>query len=170
MTKPWEKYHIDLYEWDVRVQSRDDGLGQIGRMGAGTAPIDHLREADSEGALELIEAMTSAGNQYHLAVNLPNQGYISNLPQHAIVEVPGLVSGLGVSGIGVGALPVGVAELLRRETAVVRLGVDAAVNGDRAAALQCLLLDPVVDDLDLARDILDDYLNSYKEHLPQFFK
>lgn len=170
VTKPWEKYHIDLYEWEVRVHSRDEGLESIDRMGAGTDSIDHLREADSEGALELIEAMTGADNQYHLAVNLPNRGYIPNLPQNAIVEVPGLVSGMGVAGVGVGALPTGIAELLRRETAVAQLGVDAAVNGDREAALQCLLLDPIVDDLDLAREILDDYLTTYREHLPQFFK
>jgi len=169
-TKPWEKYNIDLYEWDVRAQSRDAGLGRIDRMGQGTESIEHLRKADSEGALELIEAMTYADNQYHLAVNLPNRGYISNLPENAIVEVPGLASGMGVAGVGVGALPEAVAELLRRETAVVKLAVDAAVNGDRQAALQCLLLDPVIDDLDLAKEILDDYLNTYREHLPQFFR
>jgi len=43
----------------------------------------------------------------------------------------------------IGAGSASVAELCRRELAVVRLGVEAAVNGDRQAALQCLLLDPV---------------------------
>jgi alpha-galactosidase len=66
-------------------------------------------------------------------------------------------------------MPEGVAELLRREIAVVRLCVDAAVLGDRQAALQCLLLDPVITDLDVARQILDDYLETYREHLPQFW-
>jgi alpha-galactosidase/6-phospho-beta-glucosidase family protein len=63
-----------------------------------------------------------------------------------------------------------VAELLRRELAVVKLCVDAAVTGDRQLALQCLLLDPVITDLDVARQILDDYLTAYKEHLPQFWR
>jgi alpha-galactosidase len=58
--------------------------------------------------------------------------------------------------------------LCRREAALVELVVDAAVQGDRDLALQALALDPVVDDLDLARAILDDYLSSYKELLPQF--
>ena len=43
------------------------------------------------------------------------------------------------------------------------------VNGDRQAALQCLLLDPVVTDLDVAQQILDDYLETYQEYLPQFW-
>lgn len=133
-------------------------------MGAGQMRVDH-----SEGALEIIENIAGAGTHYHLAVNLPNGGYISNLPEGAIVEVPGLVSGVGVQGVNVGPLPEPIAELCRREIAVVRLGVGAAVNGDRQAALQCLLLDPVVTDLDVAQHILDDYLTTYREQLSQFW-
>jgi alpha-galactosidase len=138
-------------------------------MADGRMTTDHLRDADSEGALEVIEAIAGAGNDYHLAVNLPNRGTIPNLPQGAIVEVPGLVSGAGVRGVGVGPLPEPIAELCRREITVTRLCVDAAVHGDRQAALQCLLLDPVVTDLDVARQILDDYLETYRQHLPQFW-
>lgn len=169
VTKPWEKYDLDLYEWDLRAQLRGFGLDDIARMGEGRASIDHLREADSEGALEVIESIAGAANHYHLAVNVPNRGCIANLPEGAIVEVPGLIGGSGVMGIGVGAMPEAIAELLRRETTVARLCVDAAVKGDRVAALQCLLLDPVIGDIDLAHQILDDYLNTYREHLPQFF-
>lgn len=169
LTKPWEKYEVSLYEWDVWDQMRRDGHGDIARMGAGELSIDALRDADSEGALELIEAMAGAGNHYHRAVNLPNDGYITNLPEGAIVEVPGLVSGAGVLGLGVGRLPQPIAELCRREITVAQLCVDAAVHGDRQAALQCLLLDPVITDLDVAQQILDDYLETYREYLPQFW-
>jgi alpha-galactosidase/6-phospho-beta-glucosidase family protein len=61
------------------------------------------------------------------------------------------------------------AELMRRELAVVKLCVDAAVTGNRKLALQCLLLDPVITDLDVAKPILDDYLSSYQQYLPQFW-
>jgi len=169
LTRPWEKYEISLYDWDLADQLRGVGHDDMGKMGEGKRSIDHLRDADSEGALEMIENIAGAGNHYHLAVNLPNQGYISNLPAGAIVEVPGLVSGAGVQGVGVGALPEPIAELCRREITVVRLCVDAAVHGDRQAALQCLLLDPVITDLDVAQQILDDYLETYREHLPQFW-
>jgi alpha-galactosidase len=169
VTKPWEKYDLSLYEWDLWEQLRDFFHNDIAGMADGQATIAHLRDADSEGALEMIENIAGAGNHYHLAVNLPNQGYISNLPEGAIVEVPGLVSGMGVRGVGVGPLPEPIAELCRREISVVRLCVDAAVHGDRQAALQCLLLDPIITDLDVAQQILDDYLETYREHLPQFW-
>jgi hypothetical protein len=32
-----------------------------------------------------------------------------------------------------------------------------------------LLLDPVIRDMDVAQLILDDYLITYREHLPQFW-
>jgi alpha-galactosidase len=168
VTRPWEKYDISLYDWDLWDQRRRHGHDDIAKMADGRMAIDHLRRVDSEGAVEVIENVAGAGNHYHMAVDLPNHGYIPNLPGDAIVEVPGLCSGAGIQGVGVGPLPEPIAELCRREISVVRLCVDAAVNGDRQAALQCLLLDPVVTDMDLAQQILDDYLETYREYLPQF--
>lgn len=169
VTRPWEKYQISLYDWDYWSQRRGRGHQEIARMGDGESDVAGLRDADSEGALEVIENIAGAGQHYHLAVNLPNQGYVSNLPPGAIVEVPGVVTGAGVQGVAVGSLPEPIAELCRREITVTRLCVDATIRGDRQAALQCLLLDPVVRDLDVAQRILDDYLVAYRQYLPQFW-
>jgi alpha-galactosidase len=169
-TKPWEKYEISLYDWDLWDQRRGDRQADIARMGRGEESVEPLRHADSEGAREIIESIAGAENHYHLAVNIPNHGHISNLPEGAIVEVPGLVSGNGVQGLAMGTLPEGVAELCSREITAVRLCVDAAVHGDRRAALQCLLLDPVITDLDTAQQVLDAYLGAYREHLSQFWR
>jgi alpha-galactosidase len=169
ITKPWEKYNIKLYNWEVSSQRRGKGHDEIAQMGDGRMAIDHLREVDSEGAIELIETVAGAGHRHHMAVNLPNHGHITNLPEGAIVEVPGLFSSTGVSGVAVGPLPEPIAELCRREITVTRLCVDAAVHGDREIALQCLLLDPVITDIDVAQRILDDYLETYRVHLSQFW-
>ncbi|MFQ5419569.1 MAG: hypothetical protein ACE5EY_04320, partial [Anaerolineae bacterium] len=160
---------VSLYDWDYWAQDRHSGHDDIARMAAGDQPVDALREADSEGALEMIANMAGGTNHAHIAVNLPNQGYITNLPGGAIVEIPGLVNGMGVQGVGVGSLPEGIAELCRREITVTQLCVDAAVNGDRQAALQCLLLSPGITDMDVAQQILDDYLTTYRKFLPQFW-
>ena len=168
-TRPWEKYHIYSKNFTEAEQRRDEGNEKIVRMAAGEQPVDELRSADSEGALEVIENIARGGNHYHLAANLPNQGYISNLPDEAIVEVPAVFSGAGTQGVGVGALPKPIAELLRREITGVQLAVDAAVHGDRQAALQYLLLDPVVNDIEVAQQILDDYLVTYRSYLPAFW-
>lgn len=169
VTKPWEKLDITLYEWDLWESLRQERYKDIAKMGEGMMGTENLRNLESEGAGELIEALTGTGNHFHPAVNVPNEGNISNLPENAIVEVPGLLSAFGVRGIGVGELPEGIAELCRRELTTARLGVDAVIHGDRQLAMQCLLLDPVIRDMDVAKQILDDYLESYRNYLPQFW-
>jgi alpha-galactosidase/6-phospho-beta-glucosidase family protein len=170
VTKPWDKYNIRLYDWDLFAEIRNFELDRLNEMANGHATIDALLDADSEGALEMIESVAGAGNHYHLAANVPNVGQVSNLPIGAIVETPIVVDGSGIHPVHIGTLPDGIAELCRRETIVSQLCVDAAIEGDRAKALQCFLLDPVITDIDIAKKILDDYLTSYKEYLPQFWK
>jgi alpha-galactosidase len=169
LTKPWEKFDLSLYDWDLAAQRRNEGYQTIDQMISGQESLDSLKNADSEGALEVIEAIGYAGNEYHLAVNLPNLGQISNLPVGAIVETPAVISGMGILPLTIGSLPEGIAELLRREITVGQLCVDAVVKGDRQLALQCLLLDPVMTDIDVTRKVLDDYLTSYRDYLPQFW-
>jgi alpha-galactosidase len=166
-TKPWEKYSLFLYDWERAKVERDKKWQAIEAMAQGNAPVELLREADSEGAVEIIEGLLGQ-ERYHEAVNIPNEGHIANLPDGAIVELPALVGGWGVYGLNVGPLPEIIAELCRREIAVAGLAVDAAVTGNRQTALQALLLDPCIDDLDTARAILEAYLAEYDEYLPQF--
>jgi alpha-galactosidase len=139
-------------------------------MAEGRATLAGLLDTDSEGALEVIENIAGGTTHYHLAANLPNAGQISNLPPGATVETPVIMDGAGIHPVHVGALPGPVAELCRRETVVAQLCVDAAAEGSREKALQCLLFDPVVADIATAKLILDDYLLSYKQYLPQFWK
>jgi alpha-galactosidase/6-phospho-beta-glucosidase family protein len=170
ITKPYESFNIQLYDWEVMASVRDFSLDRLNDMANGNATIDGLLETDSEGALEMIENIAYAGNHYHLAANLPNAGQIENLPKNAIVETPVHIGGAGIQPVHVGKLPEPIAELCRREITVAQLCVDAAVEGDYQKALQCLLFDPVITDMNTAKNILDDYLKTYKEHLPQFWK
>jgi len=170
LTKPWEKFNIRLYDWELMASLRDFSLDRLNEMSKGSMTIESLLDTDSEGALEMIENIAFAGTHYHLAANLPNQGQIANLPSNAIVETPVIVDGAGIHPIHAGTLPEPVAELCRRELMIAQLGVDAAIEGSYDKALQCLLLDPVIRDLDSAKLVLDDYLSTYKKHLPQFWK
>jgi alpha-galactosidase len=169
VTQPWDRYDVTLYEWELKEKMRHEGYDCIAQMGSGNIDIEDLRYEDSEGAVELIQALAGGGHHFHLAVNLPNQGYIANLSNGAIVEVPGIANGLGVHGLGIGELPQGIAELCSRELTTAQLCVDAVVHGDRKLAMQSLLLDPVIRDIDMAKLILEDYLSTYRDFLPQFW-
>ena len=169
-TKPWEKYNLRLYDWEAWAGLRDFSLDRLNDMAEGHLTIDSLLETDSEGALEIIENIAADKSHYHVAANTQNIGQIANLPFGAIVETPIHVNGMGIDPIHVGALPEPVAELLRREITVGQLCVDAAIEGSREKALQCLSLDPMITDIDVARQILEDYLTTYKKYLPQFWQ
>jgi alpha-galactosidase/6-phospho-beta-glucosidase family protein len=159
-----------LYNWDLNAAIREFQHDRHKSMADGEMTIDGLENTDSEGALEMVENIAGAGTHYHLAANLPNAGQISNLPASATVETPVVVDGEGIHPVHVGAFPEPIAELLRRETTVAQLSVDAAVEGDRQKALQCLLLDPVITDIETAKAVLDAYLTEYWQYLPQFWK
>ena len=170
VTKPWEKYDIKLYDWDFMSAIRDFKTDRLSKMADGELTIEGLLDTDSEGALEMIENVAGGTTHYHLAANLANVGQIANLPLGATVETPVVVDGAGIHPVHVSALPEPIAELCRRETIVAQLCVDAAVEGSREKALQCLLLDPVITDIETAEKILGDYLTEYKTYLPQFWK
>lgn len=170
VTKPWEKYNLRLYNWDLNANIREFQHARHKSMADGEAPIDGLLDSDSEGALEVIEAIAGAQTHYHLAGNVPNCGQVPGLPQGAAVETPMVVNGDGIRPVFTKPMPKAVVELLNRETTVAQLCVDATVEGDRTKAKQCLLLDPVITDIDAAQKILDAYLEEYKEYLPQFWK
>lgn len=166
----WDKYDIQMYPLDAAADSRNDMWKDIQAMAEGSKSVDHLRSVHTERAELIIAGIVNNKHDYELAVNIPNRGYISNLPDDAIVEVPAVISAEGVHGLGVGKLPEPIAEMCRRQITVAELTVEAAVKGDRKLALQALALDPMIDDPEIARQLLNDYLEAEKEYVPQFFK
>ncbi len=168
VTKPWEKYDLKLQNWDMNVERRRSRLQQARDIVDGKRPVDELLNVKSEGVPEIIQAMTYNDNLYFQQLNLYNNGKIPNLPADAIVETPGVIASSGIHGLNVPPLPAGIAELCRRELALSSMVVDAAVLGSRDLALQALLLDPTMNDIDRARAILDDFLTTFAEYLPQF--
>jgi alpha-galactosidase len=167
LTRPWERYSLSLYEWDARAARRESDRARILSLSEGRGSLATLLEEESEGAAEAVDASSSGCGIPWDALNIPNAGYIENLPRGAIVEVPGFFTPEGPKGDTVGALPSLAAELCRRELEVSRLCVDAAVQGDKKSALECLLLDPVMRDIETAERILEDYRAAYVGYFPE---
>jgi len=137
-------------------------------MAAGEAPMDDLKDAESEGAVEPIAGLLGGSEIYRSAVNIPNQGHIANLPEGAIVEVPALVGEWGIRGLSMSPLPEAIAELCHREVAVTSLIVEAAATGSQQTTLEALLLDSCINDVDTTQAILDAYPSENADYLPQF--
>ncbi len=167
--KTWERFDIQMYPLDGVVTDRDGMWARIADMASGRAPVDALASIHSERAEKVIAAMAGGPPVYELALNLPNSGQIANLPAGAVVETPAWVDAGGPKPVAVGALPEPVAEMIRRQITITHLAVDAAVSGDRSLALQALALDPMVDDLDVAVTLLNEYLEANRAYVPGFF-
>ncbi|MBL8164695.1 MAG: hypothetical protein JNJ61_22095 [Anaerolineae bacterium] len=173
VTKPWEKYHLRLQSWDGNRQRRAERRALAAAIASGERSVDDLRDLHrfailNEPVPEIVTALHFNERFYSQQLNIPNNGLIPNLPDEAIVEVPGVLSGMGIQGLAFPALPEGIAELCRRELTRSKIAVEAALHGDRDLSLQALLLDPMISDIDTARAILDDFLTEFAEYLPQF--
>ena len=108
-----------------------------------------------ERVVPIIEGMLTNSGYVEEAVNIPNSGYLPDLPEWLVVEVPARVDRQGVTGLAIGQLPRGFAGLLRNQVAVHDLTAEAVLTKSRAAALQALLVDPVVGQYRGLEEMLD---------------
>ncbi len=119
----------------------------------------------SERLVPIIEGILTDRGYEEAAVNVPNRGLISQLPEFIVVEVPARVSATGVEGIALGALPSGFAGLLTNQIAVHDLTAEAILTGSRELVLQALLVDPVVDKVAAAEELVDVMLALQSDYL-----
>lgn len=141
------------------------------------------REAEGEDELDPAIFDRSSGDQEELidilrsmmfdlrrisSVNVPNTGYVPNLPTGAVLEIPGVVTGRGLRPVSVPDFPDTLAGIVARRLASVNVTIEAALAGDRDLAVEAMLLDGAVTDPDTARALVSRYLSEQAEYLPGF--
>jgi alpha-galactosidase len=142
---------IDFYTWYKQwVRTKQPKMGE---------------PSTSERVVSIIEGILSDSGHEELAVNIPNDGLIDDLPRDTVVEVPALIGADGTHGIPLGALPRGIAGLLANQVAVHDLTAEAVLTGSREIALQALLVDPVVTSVRSAERALDTILKLQSQYL-----
>ncbi|MBN2498307.1 MAG: hypothetical protein JXR96_27195 [Deltaproteobacteria bacterium] len=156
----FESYKAEIAEIESRMQA----------VLAGEQPAEQLLEEPSgEIVTEMIERVALGRKQGYDAFNLPNDGLIPNLPAGCIAEVPGWLDGARFGGRAVEPLPPLLAGWCGVQAAIHALNARAAMEGDRRAALEALLLDPVVPDRFTAERCLEAMLDANRAYLPRFF-
>jgi alpha-galactosidase len=165
----WEYCGLDGYDFEAAERRAEENWRRLRRWARGEEPLDELLGHQiGERAVPIITGVLGNTHQYELAVNVPNAGLIPNLPAWAIVEVPATVDATGVHGVPIGPLPEPIAAMCGTQVAIVDRVVEAGVHGDRRAALEALLLDPVVTAVSQAEAILNEMLEVHQAFLPQF--
>lgn len=118
-----------------------------------------------ERVIPMIEGILTDSGQQEEAANLPNAGYIDDLPSWLVVEVPATVDRNGLHGTPLGQFPAGFLGLLQNQVAVHNLTAEAVLTGSRQAVLQALLVDPIVDNVRNLDQMLDMMLEMQKPYL-----
>jgi len=161
-----KKYGVSLTTISDRLQRRAEIKQNIMKMLSGKMPIEMTKSW--EKASDIISAIENRREEIHI-MNLPNKGQIANLPMDTVVETFGVVSASGAHGIAVGKLPNGILNTLYPHVIKNELAVEAALTGDRQLALQAMLTDPLVRNIENAKKMLDELLKANAKYLPQFF-
>lgn len=167
------------YDFDANERYRSEYVKFINGLGDGTVPLDSetvtpsgakrvFLKPSGEKAFTIIKGIVYNTNEVIDSVNLLNNGYITNLPFDAVVEVPAAVSGNGINGLGMGDLPRGIASLCINQINVQHLVVDAGVTGNPDLVMQALLIDPNVPSAQAAKGIFEELMEINRPYLPQF--
>ena len=142
---------------------RDDGDDRGGEGEVGTA--GELTPS-GELAVPLLEGVLCGIDTQLDAVNVPNQGYVPGLPDGAVVEVPARADASGLHPAVMEPLPEGILGLLRTQTSINYLLVDAFADGSRRTLLQALLLDPTTTSYRTAVHTIDEMFRLQGDVLP----
>lgn len=99
-----------------------------------------LEDGAAEYAPQVIHSMLT-GTERVIHANLVNRGWIDNLPDGVVVEVPSRVDATGVEPIPFGSIPAAGAALNRTYLSVAALAIEAARTGDPSLVRQAVLVD-----------------------------
>jgi len=125
-----------------------------------------------EYAAQIMNAVVT-GSPAVIYGNIPNQGYIPQLPEGCAVEVPCLVDASGIQPTGVGDIPPQLIALMRTNINVQELTVQALLTENRNFIYHAAMLDPHTAselDLDQIRSLVDELLIEHSNWLPRWLQ
>ena len=134
-----DRFNIPIDEYLRRCVNQINGWQEQKEELLNGGDIEHKRS--NEYASHIIESIVT-NTPYSIGGNVLNNGLITNLPSKAVVEVPCLVDGRGISPTCVGELPTVLAAMNNANISCQLLTIEAAVTGKREHLYQAAMFDP----------------------------
>jgi alpha-galactosidase len=123
-------------------------------------------EPSGELAIPIMESIV-CGKQRRLdAINVPNRGFIPNLPDQMVVEVPATADVAGMHPKRMQPLPEPIAAMIRLQGSINKLLVEAFAEESKSKLLQAVLLEPTVTSYRGAMEMVDEMLALQRNILP----
>ena len=165
----------DLTDWITKMEQANKGGNAklkryYKRLMKGKYPKKGMlmKGPSGERAIPIIEAIIEDSNSYEMAVNIPNDGIIENLPQDLVIECSGTVNKEGIQGVKLGHIPKSIAALLRIESSIQDLCVEAIMQESKDLAIDCLAMDVNCGSFEMAEAIFHEMYKLQREYLPDF--
>jgi alpha-galactosidase len=135
-----ERYRLTPLEY-LGISEQNVAEFEAARAALDAGELLEFEEDAAEYAPQVIHSIVT-GTRREIHGNVVNRGYIDNLPEGAVVEVPCIVDSDGVTPIAVGRIPLAGAALNRSYLSVAELAIEAARTGVPELVRQALLVDP----------------------------
>ena len=170
-----EKYH-EQEKWppsrgEEVIEIEKDLLREYSDPNLMEPPADLMKRGGayySTVATQLLNAHYNDLNETHV-VNTRNSGAVKEWPSDWVLELPAKVRKNGITPIPTEPLPPACFGLIAAVKSYELLTVEAAVHGDRDAAYQALLVNPIGPKGEKIQAVLDDMLETHRDYLPQFW-
>lgn len=130
-----------------------------------SASIAH-NDAHATYIIELAISIAENLNDIFLVL-VKNDGVIPNIDSEMMLEVACRVGSNGAEPLNIGNIPAFEKGLLESQYAFEKLTVDAALEGSYLKALQALVLNRTVIDTDIAKKILDEFIQVNGQYWPE---
>ena len=164
---PWESGKVPTWIYNLSDDPTHTGLFPDVHPARLKPPREDRGVLPSgELAIPIIEGLAAGVTHELAAVNVPNTGLVPGLPDRSVVEVPARVDSDGLHPRAMEPLPEAVLALLRTQTSINHLLVDAFEERSRDKLLQALLLDPTCHSYHRAVELVDRFFDVQGDVLP----
>ncbi|MGL5345895.1 MAG: alpha-glucosidase/alpha-galactosidase [Peptostreptococcaceae bacterium] len=164
-----DRYNIPLDEYPRRCINQINKWNEERDSILNDAKATHKRS--NEYASYIMESVIT-GKPYKIGGNVLNEDLIDNLPKDAVVEVPCLVDGRGITPCKVGKLPTHLAAMNVQNVNSQLLTIEAAVTKDVQKIYQAAMFDPhtsaelnIDDIVNMCNELIEahgEYMKDYK--------
>jgi alpha-galactosidase len=165
-----EKFGIPLDEYPTRCEEQ---IARWASTAEAYAKADKIEVKPTHEYAATIMNSVVTGAPSVIYGNVPNRGYIPQLPAGAAVEVPTLVDNNGLQPTLVTGIPPQLIALMRTNVNVQELTVAALINQNRDHIYHAAMLDPhTAAELDLGqiRNLVDDLITAHADWLPDWLR
>ncbi|TFG06252.1 MAG: hypothetical protein EU539_08105 [Promethearchaeota archaeon] len=165
----------DLHDWITRMEQGKIGTNNryqrnYKRLQKGKYPKKGILFKDESGerGIPIIEGIIEDKNSYEIAINIPNDGIIENLPSDLILECSAIINREGAHGKKLGKIPKNIAALLRIEASIQDVCVEAILKESKELAIACIAMDVNCGSFEVAQNIFDEMVEIQRDYLPNF--